>query len=298
MNIKITALSTALLLSLSLIACSNKKTTVDINNTTKNITEENAKQPIKLAKRVVALTPLAADLIYNLDKNKLVAVPNGRYISKTDKFTELPRVGARGNVNLEKIVALKPDLVIGSELFQSQALNRLKELGIDTVPHQTSSWQDLENLTKQLATRVGANPQPILSKYQSFLTNISENGESVLMLVSRVPVLSPNQNSWAGDLLTKFKYKNMTADLQSNTRFQGYLTLSQEKILTANPDKIFLIESDNMNPEELKKLPFWGKLKATQNNQVYVFHHDGLISPTSLDTVEEVTNQLREVAAK
>ena len=74
MNIKITALSTALLLSLSLIACSNKKTTVDINNTTKNITEENAKQPIKLAKRVVALTPLAADLIYNLDKNKLVAV--------------------------------------------------------------------------------------------------------------------------------------------------------------------------------------------------------------------------------
>ena len=295
MNIKITTLATALLLSVSLIACSNQTDTI---NQVENTTEENAKPTIKLAKRVVALTPLAADLIYKLDKNKLVAVPNGRYISKTDKFTELPKVGARGNVNLEKIVALKPDLVIGSELFQSQALNRLKELGIDTVPHQTSSWQDLENLTKQLATRVGANPQPILSKYQSFLTNISENGESVLMLVSRVPVLSPNQNSWAGDLLTKFKYKNMTADLQSNTRFQGYLTLSQEKILTANPDKIFLIESDNMNPEELKKLPFWGKLKATQNNQVYVFHHDGLISPTSLDTVEEVTNQLREVAAK
>ena len=90
----------------------------------------------------------------------------------------------------------------------------------------------------------------------------------------------------------------MTADLQSNTRFQGYLTLSQEKILTANPDKIFLIESDNINPEELKKLPFWSKLKATQNNQVYLFHHDGLISPTSVDTVEEVTNQLREVATK
>lgn len=295
MNRKITALATALLLSLSLIACSNDNNTVE---NLENTTQENAKQPIKLAKRVVALTPLAADLIDNLDKSKLVAVPNGRYISKTDKFNELPRVGARGNINLEKIVALQPDLVIGSELFQSQALNRLKELGIDTISHQTSSWQDLEDLTKQLATRVGANPQPILSKYQSFLTNIPDNGESVLMLVSRVPVLSPNQNSWAGDLLTKFKYKNMTADLQSNTRFQGYLTLSQEKILTANPDKIFLIESDNINPEELKKLPFWSKLKATQNNQVYLFHHDGLISPTSVDTVEEVTNQLREVAKK
>ncbi|MEM7717227.1 MAG: ABC transporter substrate-binding protein [Cyanobacteria bacterium P01_A01_bin.68] len=295
MNLKIAALATALLFSLNLIACSNQTNTV---NTTELKNEQNAKEPIKLAKRVVALTPLAADLIYNLDKNKLVAVPNGRYTSKTAKFKELPRVGIRGNINLEKIVALKPDLVIGSELFQSQALNRLKELGIDTISHQTSSWQDLENLTKQLANRVGANPQTILSKYQSFLTNIPENGESVLMLVSRVPVLSPNKKSWAGDLLNKFKYKNITADLQSNTRFQGYLTLSPEKILTANPDKIFLIESDNMNPDELKKLPFWSKLKATQNNQVYLFHHDGLISPTSIDTVQEVTTQLREVSKK
>ena len=295
MNLKITALTTALLFSLNLIACSNQTNTV---NTAEPKNEQNAKEPIKLAKRVVALTPLAADLIYNLDKNKLVAVPNGRYTSKTAKFKELPRVGIRGNINLETIVALKPDLVIGSELFQSQSLNRLKELKIDTISHQTSSWLDLENITKQLATRIGANPQPILNKYQSFLTNIPENGESVLMLVSRVPVLSPNKNSWAGDLLNKFQYKNMTADLQANTRFQGYLTLSQEKILTANPDKIFLIESDNINPEELKKLPFWSKLKATQNNQVYLFNHDGLISPTSIDTVEEVTKQLREVAAK
>ena len=207
MNRKITALATALLLSLSLIACSNQTNTV---NQVENTTEENAKQPIKLAKRVVALTPLAADLIYTLDKNKLVAVPNGRYTSKTAKFKELPRVGVRGNINLEKIVALKPDLVIGTELFQSQALNRLKELGIDTISHQTSSWSDLENITKQLANRIGANPQPILNQYKSFLANIPENGESVLMLVSRVPVLSPNQNSWAGDLLTKFKYKNMS----------------------------------------------------------------------------------------
>lgn len=295
MKSKINIIGTILLLNLSLFSCSNPSNTVDTNQ---QKIKANQEQPIKLAKRVVALTPLAADLIYNLDKNKLVAVPNGRYTSKNAKFKELPRVGIRGNINLEKIIALQPDLVIGIELFQSQALNRLKELGIDTISHQTSSWSDLENITKQLATRIGANPQPILNQYKSFLTNIPENGESVLMLVSRVPVLSPNKNSWAGDLLNKFKYKNMTADLQSNTRFQGYLNLSQEKILTANPDKIFLIESDNINPDELKKLPFWSKLKATQNNQVYLFHHDGLISPTSIDTIQEVTTQLREVAKK
>lgn len=295
MNKKLTALVTVILLSFSLFACSNNNTEVTLNNS-ESQRKETTKQPIKFAKRVVALTPLAADLIYNLDSNKLVAIPNGRYTNKESKFADFPRVGIRGNVNLEKVVALKPDLVIGSELFQSQALGKLKELGIDTIPHQTSSWKDLENLTKELAVRVNADPKPILDKYQSFLGNTPENGKSVLVLVSRTPILSPNKNSWAGDLLTKFKYKNIAADLQSNSRFQGYLTLSPEKILAANPDKIFLIESDNIQPDELKKLPFWSKLKATQNNQVYIFHHDGLISPTSVSTVKEVSNQLRQVA--
>ena len=159
MKSKLIIFANILLLSLSLVACSNPNNTVD-NNQQK--IKANQEKPIKLAKRVVALTPLAADLIYTLDKNKLVAVPNGRYTSKSAKFKELPRVGVRGNINLEKIVALKPDLVIGTELFQSQALNRLKELGIDTISHQTSSWSDLENVTKQLANRFGAIPQPIL----------------------------------------------------------------------------------------------------------------------------------------
>lgn len=295
MNRKIAAFTTVLLLSISLVSCSNQ---INTKEKSEKKTEQNTNQPTKLAKRVVALTPLAADLIYNLNKTTLVGIPNGRYTSKEPKFTDFPRVGERGNMNLEKIIALKPDLVIGSELFQSQALTRLRELGIDTISHQSNNWQELENLTITLATRIGSNPQPILNKYQSFLKNIPDNGKSVLVLVSRVPVLSPNKNSWAGDLLNKFNYKNITGDLQSNTRFQGYLTLSQEKILTANPDKIFLIESDDINPDELKKETFWNQLKATQNNQVYIFHHDGLISPTSIDTVEEVTTQLRNVAKK
>ncbi|BAB74942.1 ABC transporter substrate-binding protein [Anabaena sp. FACHB-709] len=281
------------LVTVNLWGCANNP-----NNSTATDTKQAASQPIKLATRVVALTPLGADLIYNLDKSKLLAVPAGRYtdVVAKAKFAQLPRIGGRGNINLEKIVALKPDLVIGSETFQGQILNKLKELGINTVSHETRSWQDLKTLTEDLAGRIGADPKPILDKYQSFIAQIPENGKSVLVLVSTQPTLSPNRNSWSGDLLEKFQYKNVTGDLQANTRFQGYLTLSQEQILATNPEKIFIMESDNVNPDDFKKLPFWNQLKATQNNQVYIFHHDGLISPTSVNTVEEVTNKLRQTA--
>ena len=288
---------TILLAANILIACNSNNAAV---NQTEKSSLQNAQQPITHAKRVVALTPLAADLIYNLDKTKLIAVPNSRYIQQVakERFSEFPQVGVRGNINLEQIVLLQPDLVVGSETFQADALKKLQELGIKTMTHETRSWQDLEQLTIQLAEQTGTDPQPILAKYQSFLADIPEHNNSVLFLVSTQPTLSPNKNSWSGNLLNKFNYKNVTADLESTGRFKGYLTLSQEKILANNPDKIFIMESDTVNPEAFKQLPFWNKLQAAKNNQVYVFHHDGLVSPTSINTVEQVTKQLREVASQ
>ncbi|MBW4666142.1 MAG: ABC transporter substrate-binding protein [Cyanomargarita calcarea GSE-NOS-MK-12-04C] len=292
MNQKITVACISIFLGLNLFACSHS------NSETK--AEKTPTQPIQQAKRVIVLTPLAADLIYSLDKTKLVGVPNGRYtdIIAKSKFTDFPRVGTRSAINLEKIVSLKPDLVIGAEKMHDQALAKLKELGIPTIARTISSWQDLENQTTELAQHIGVDPKPILDKYKSCLNNIPKNGKSVLILLRAQPTSSPNKYSWAGDLLEKFNYKNLVADFQSGSRFKGYLTLSQEKILEANPEKLFIIESDNLNPDDFKKLPFWNKLKAIQNNQVYTFHHDGLITPISVDNLEETCTKLREIAGK
>jgi iron complex transport system substrate-binding protein len=296
MNERLIAFILTICLTSNLYACSNNSTVNKSNTQAK----QNSTQPIEQAKRVVVLTSLAADLVYNLDKSKLVGIPNGRYtdlIAKS-KFTDFPRVGIGTGINLEKIISLKPDLVIGAEGFHDKVLGRLKELGIPTVSGNISSWQDLENSTKELAERIGADPKPILEKYQSYLDNVPKNGKTVLVLLRAQPTSSPNKNSWAGNLLEIFKYKNLAGELPSNARLKGYLTISQEKILEANPDKLFVIESANLNPNDFKKLPFWNKLKAVKNNQVYIFHHDGLITPTSIDTIEEVTKQLKEVAIK
>ena len=294
MNKTSTLLITILLLNFNLIGCSNNtNTTVEKSQIQ---AEANLNRKQDSAQRVVTLTPLAANLIYNLNPSKLVAIPNSRDTNKKPQFTNYPKVALYSNVNLEKIIALKPDLAIGSEGMHSEALAKLEQLGVDIVSQEVKSWDDLTNFTQKLAVRIGANPQPILDNYHSCVDNIPKNGKSVLVLTGRIPTSSPNKNSWTGDLLNKFNYQNVTADFQSNRPSSGYLTLSQEKILIANPDLIFLIESDNLNPELLKKLPFWKNLKATQNNRVYIFHHDGLITPTSLDTITEVCRKLRQLA--
>ena len=297
MNQNITACLICIALTLNLVACSKSNQEASLNNVK---TKLEKTQPIQQAKRVVVLTPLAADLIYQLDKTKLVGVPNGRYtdIIAKSKFINFPRVGTRSAINLEKIVSLKPDLVLGAEKIHDKILAKLQELKIPTIARNISSWQDLENQTTELAKLIGSNPKPILDKYQSCLGNIPNNQKTVLILLRAQPTSSPNKYSWAGNLLEKFKYKNLAADFQSGSRFKGFLTLSQEKILEANPDQLFIIESDNLNPNDFKKLPYWNKLKAVQNNQVYTFHHDGLITPISIDNIEETCKKLRQIAAK
>ena len=202
----------SIFLALNLVACqSNQK--ASINNETK--VEKTTVQPIRQAKRVVVLTPLAADLIYQLDKTKLVGVPNGRYtdIIAKSKFSDFPRVGTRSAINLEKIVSLKPDLVMGAEKIHDQTLAKLQELKIPTVARNISSWQDLENQTTELAQLIGTDSKPILDKYQTYLGNIPKNGKSVLVLLRSQPTSSPNKNSWAGNLQRKIQVQKYSSRL-------------------------------------------------------------------------------------
>ena len=84
--------------------------------------------------KVVALTSLSADILYRLDESSLVGVSGSRLIAQDPNFSELPKVSeGRTPPNLEKIVALKPDLVIGAVGFHDQVLKKLDEVGIETM---------------------------------------------------------------------------------------------------------------------------------------------------------------------
>lgn len=291
-------LTWAILLSILLTACNQPiaqqtaTTPVNANQTTPTS-----------AQRIVALTSLTADIIYQLDSTKLVGITGGSLLNKDSRFQSLQRV-AQGQTpaDLEKIVALKPDLVIGAQGFSDQTLQQLENLGIKTFSTRVNSWESLKELTKTLAGFVGADPTPLLNRYEGFLPKGKNNSNSTLVLVSRQPILTPNKNSWAGDLLRQFGVNNLAADLQGTSPIGGYITLSAEKILAANPEVIILISppqggSQTALLDAFKQESFWQKLSAAKNNQVYVFDYYGLVNAGSIDAIEKATQQLAQVLA-
>ena len=278
----------AFLLGLAFIACTAPSP--DRNNTS------SSTEP---AQRVVALTSLTADIVEQLAPNKLVGSVDSPLLAKDIRFQDLPKVSnARTPPNLEKIVALKPDLVIGARGFHDRALDKLQDLGIATLTTKVSSWDGLLEVTKTLAEAIDADPSPLLKRYQTFVTDIPDSSPSVLVLFQRQPILSPNKNSWAGDLLNKFKVKNLAASMQGKSPFRGYITLSAEKILQENPEVILVADFDRQGIlQEFKSEPFWSQLQATQNGRVYIFEYYGLVNPGSINKIEETCTKLKEALA-
>lgn len=286
----------ALLLSLVLVACNTATTQPPQVSAT--ITSQQL--PQESATRVVALSSLATDIIYQLDPSKLVGMTGSKLFNDDPRFDEITRVSeGQSPPNLEKIVALKPDLVIGAEGFSTQPMQRLQQLGVSTLLTKVNTWESLEELTKKLAQLIGADPQPLLNRYQTFIPDKLTQSPSTLVLVSRQPILAPNKNSWAGNLLAKFQAKNLAAELQGQSPIGGYVTLSAEKVLEANPEVIIVVNSPQGGSEtavldSFKKEAFWQQLQATKNNRVYLFDYYGLVNPGSIETIEKACQQLQQ----
>lgn len=247
------------------------------------------------ASRIITLSSLTTDIVYELDRTKLVGIGGSSLFRQDGRFQNLPRVSeGRTPPNLEQIVALQPDLVVGAGGFHDQTLQKLREMGIATLSTEVDDQQSLEELTKTLAEAIAADPAPLLSRYQQWRAQLPAQSPSTLVLVSNQPILAPNKQSWAGDLLAQFNAPNVVADLQSQGQFQGYVTLSPEKVLEANPEVLILVNAPGANlQQQLETQPFWKDLNAVKNNRVYIMDYYGLVNPGSLSKIEQVYTQLR-----
>jgi iron complex transport system substrate-binding protein len=245
------------------------------------------------SQRVVALSSLAADIIHRLDKTTLVGITGSRLLNQNPEFAQITRVAeGRTAPSLEKILALKPDLVIGAKGFHDQALQQLSNSGVKTLSTEVDSWQALTELTQTLATAIAADPQPLLKSYQGFIRK-GTSTQSVLVIAGDRPIMTPNRQSWTGDLLQQFGIKNLTADLQQDSPMRGYVTLSAEKILEANPDRLIVVDTGE-GIEQFKSAPFWKDLKAVKTNQVYKFDYYGLVNAGSIAAIEQACNRLQQ----
>jgi iron complex transport system substrate-binding protein len=258
----------------------------------------NSANPIVNPQRIVALTSLSADIINNLDRRKLIAVTGSRILNNRAEFKDLPRVAeGRTSPNLEKIVALKPDLVIGARGIHDNVLQQLSNNKIATLSTEVTSWESLIELTNNIAKIIDVPARPLQERYEKMLLIPAKIQGKVLVLAGQQPIVSPNSKAWTGSILAKLNIANASAALEGKSPFNGYVILSPEKILTLDPETIIIIEAEPGTAEKLKKEVFWSQLKAVKNNRIHTFDYYGLVNPGSIDAIEKAIDRLKQIAS-
>ncbi len=249
--------------------------------------------------KIVALTSLSADLVNIIDSKSLVGIPESILLKSNPSFKDISIISSgRMPPDLEKIISLKPDLVIGAYGFHDKPLSKLNELGFKTLSTKIKNLKDLENLNQEinllLLTKGAESLKNKLKNCYSYSSKISKD-KNVIALVSTKPILSPNSKSWSGNLIKRFGLKNLTSDLQSKSEFKGYVNLSQEWLLKANPNNLIVVKTPGSNFSQYESLAIWNKIAAVNKKNIFHFDYYGLINPGSLDSINKACKKLSSI---
>ena len=282
-------------LSLSLIGCKSKLylENQDLINISKN--EDINK------KRVVSLSSISADIVNNISPDQLVAIPGSSLFKNKKEFKNLPVISmGRTPPNLEKIVSLKPDLVIGAKGFHGKIIKKLNDINIKTISYDLRNWNDLEGLISSISRELDLSDAKVVENVINNDLNHcgvikSNKNANLVVLASTKPILSPNSDSWAGELLNRFDLNSLTKDIDSKSQFKGYINLSPEWLLKQDPDNLILIETRPGQFNEFGITKPFANLTAVKNNKVYRFNYYGLINPGSLNSINDACKKLKKL---
>ena len=249
--------------------------------------------------KIVALTSLSADLVNSIDSKSLVGIPGSSLLKSNPAFRNIAIISSgRMPPNLEKIISLKPDLIIGANGFHDKPLSKLKELGFKTLYTNIKDLKDLENLNKEINSfLLRKDTEPLNKKIKNCYASSSKTSKNknIVALVSTKPILSPNSKSWSGNLIKRFGLKNLTSDLQSKSEFKGYVNLSQEWLLKSKPNNLIVVKTPGSDISQYESLAIWTKIPAVKKKNIFSFDYYGLINPGSLDSINKACKKLSSI---
>jgi iron complex transport system substrate-binding protein len=308
----------ALLTVVTLSACGGAEEAKEPTNTetaTENVEENNeevseASFPVtitdaldnevtieKQPEAIVSLIPSNTEIVYALGLGDAV-VGVSDYDNYPEDVNTKEKIGGM-EFNVEKIISLKPDLVLahGSSAHNSESgLDQLRSAGITVVviPNATSFESVYESIklvgtitgTTDEAEEIVANMQTKLEEIKEKASAINEKA-TVWVEVSPAPELyTTGQGTFMHEMIEAINATNAAGEQE------GWIMFTEEDAVTLNPDVIITTYGYYVeNPkDQVLAREAWSEVPAIQNDRVYDIHSDLVTrsGPRLIEGVEEL----------
>ncbi|WP_227816184.1 cobalamin-binding protein [Nitrogeniibacter aestuarii] len=248
------------------------------------------------ARRIVSLAPHVTELIYAAGAGEaLVGVVD--YSDYPPEASRLPSVGSYTRADLEAIVALKPDLVIGWRSGNPPVqIDRLRALGIPVFVNESRDLGAVARTLRRIGTMAGtetaanaaadafeAREAALRDRYASLAP------VSVFYQIWNKPLMTINGEHLISAVIRLCGGRNVfdSEDLLAPK-------IGEESVLVANPESIVASGMGEARPEWLDTWRRWPQLRAVQQDNLF-FIPPELIqrhTPRILDGATRLCEQL------
>lgn len=250
-----------------------------------------------IATRIVSLSPNITELVFAAGAGgKLVGVSH--YSDYPAAAKSVPGVGDSSSLDLERIIALKPDLVVAWRSGNSISdIEKLEKLGLTVFATEATRLEDVPRLLRITGRLAGTSTQAesAARAYEAELgqlkrTYAGRRPVRVVALIWHQPFMAVNGHHIISDIINICGGINVFASAASLTP-----VVSTESLLEADPQAVISSMSLELAETGVKeRLSYIG---AVRSNHLYFVHPDLLHrqTPRILQAAKKVCAQLEEV---
>ena len=242
--------------------------------------------------RIVSLAPSLTKNVYFLEQqHKLVgctsycdtAVANGKEV-----------VASAVKVNIEKVVSLKPDLVITTTMTNPETLDMLKKFNIRVETFPTAkSFDEICKQTIRLGQIIGAesNAKRIVTQSETKIKSLAsstrnDKSPTVFFQIGAKPLFTVIPGTFMNDYILLAGGKNVVTTTKTGT-------ITREAVIASNPDVIFIVTMGIVGNEEKNVWESYSTLNAARNKKIFIIDSNDACTPTPVTfvkTLERVIN--------
>jgi iron complex transport system substrate-binding protein len=228
------------------------------------------------AARIISLAPHATELLFAAGAGaQVVGVVS--YSDYPPAATQRPVVGSSASLNLERIIALHPDLVVAWKSGNAASqVERLIDLHIPVFYSEPRRLEDIATDLQRLGTLAGTNTiaEAAAKAFRTDYEQISREFSQLTPVrtfyqIWHQPLITVSGDHLISQVISLCGGRNIFADLSTLAP-----AVNPEAVLAADPQAIISSGKVGERPDWLKSWEAWPQLSAVKNRQLYVIDPD------------------------
>jgi iron complex transport system substrate-binding protein len=252
--------------------------------------------------RIISLAPSITEIVYALNATNELIGRSSACDYPPAAVSNVPVIGDFGVPSLERMVALKPDQVLYTDVADPLMESKMQRVGLHPVHIACTRLADIppalihvgQLVSREADARIMASNLVEQIEIARHEATAFTNRPRVLVLIWHDPFYAAGGQSFVSDLISLAGGQNIGDEIN-----RDYFQASSEWVLAHDPDIVFCFFMASTTPAKhvITRQPGWNGLKAVRNGRIYDgFDNNVILRPGSrvMQAIEAIKKRIHE----